>query len=137
VITDAGGIPLAVTLTGGNRHDVTQLLPLIEAVPPVRGRCGRPRQRPVQVFADRACDHDKYRALVRAKGVEPVIARRGTGHGSGRGRYRWVVEQAIALLHWFRRLRIRWEIRDDIHEAFLSLGCAIICWRRLKIYSLC
>jgi hypothetical protein len=47
-------------------------------------------------------------------------ATRGTGHGSGRGRCRWVVEQAIALLHWFRRLRIRWEIRDDIHEAFLA-----------------
>ena len=34
--------------------------------------------------------------------------------------------------NWFRRLRIRWEIRDDIHEAFLSLACAIICWRRLR-----
>jgi len=42
-----------------------------------------------------------------------------------------------ALLHWFRRLRIRWEIRDDIHEAFLSLACAIICWRRLVNLSLC
>jgi hypothetical protein len=40
-------------------------------------------------------------------------------------------EQTIALLHWFRRLRTRWEIRDDIHEAFLTLACAIICWRRL------
>jgi len=50
--------------------------------------------------------------------------------------YRWVVEQSIALLHWFRRLRIRWEIRDDIHEAFLGLACAIICWRRLRILSL-
>jgi len=137
VITDGGGIPLAATLTGGNRHDVTQLIPLIEAIPPVRGCRGRPRQRPVQVFADRAYDHDKYRTLVRARRIEPVIARRGTPHGSGRGRYRWVVEQAIALLHWFRRLRIRWEIRDDIHEAFLTLGCAIICWRRLKIHSLC
>jgi peptidoglycan biosynthesis protein MviN/MurJ (putative lipid II flippase) len=48
-----------------------------------------------------------------------------------------VVEQSIALLHWFRRLRIRWEIRDDIHEAFLSLACAIICWRRLRHLSLC
>lgn len=67
VITDAGGIPLAATLTGGNRHDVTQLLSLIEAIPPVRGRCGRPRQRPVQVFADRAYDHNKYRVLVRAR----------------------------------------------------------------------
>ena len=47
----------------------------------------------------------------------------------GLGVHRWVIEQSIALLHWFRRLRIRWEIRDDIHEAFLSLACAIICWR--------
>jgi hypothetical protein len=46
--------------------------------------------------------------------------------------YRWVVEGTIALLHWFRRLRIRWEIRDDIHHAFVTLGCAVICWRRLK-----
>ena len=49
-----------------------------------------------------------------------------------------MAEQAIALLHWFRRLRICWEIRDsDFHEAFLSIGCAIICWRRLKIHALC
>jgi hypothetical protein len=42
------------------------------------------------------------------------------------------VEGALALLHWFRRLRVRWEIRDDIHDAFVTLGCAIICWRRLQ-----
>jgi hypothetical protein len=36
------------------------------------------------------------------------------------------------LPRWFRRLRIRWEVRDDIHEAFLLLACGIICWRRLK-----
>ncbi|WP_207921359.1 transposase [Micromonospora sp. KC721] len=52
------------------------------------------------------------------------------GHGCGLGARRWVVEQTIALLHWFRRLRIRWEIRDDIQEAFLTLACAIICWQR-------
>ncbi|MBS2545302.1 hypothetical protein KGQ19_00320 [Catenulispora sp. NL8] len=53
------------------------------------------------------------------------------------GVYRWVIEGTIALLHWFRRLRIpriRWEIRDGIHEAFLTLGCAIICWRRLHAH---
>ena len=66
-----------------------------------------------------------------------MIARRGTEHGSGLDVHRWVVEQSIALLHWFRRLRIRWEIRDDIHEAFLSLACAIICWRRLQSLLLC
>jgi transposase len=120
-----------VRLTGGNRNDVTQLLPLIDAVPPVRGRRGRPRRRPDTVYADRAYDHDKYRRQVRAKGITPHIARRGVAHGSGLGVHRWVVEQTVALLHWFRRLRIRWEIRDDIHEAFMTLACAIICYRRL------
>ncbi|MEU1276129.1 IS5 family transposase [Streptomyces sp. NPDC005799] len=132
LITEAHGIPLAVSLTGGNRNDVTQLMPLIEAVPPVRGRRGRPRRRPDTLYADRGYDHDKYRKQVRTAGITPVIARRGTEHGSGLGVHRWVVEQSFALLHWFRRLRIRWEIRDDIHEAFLTLGCALICWRRLR-----
>lgn len=54
-----------------------------------------------------------------------MIARRSTQHGSGLGVHRRVVEQSIALLHWFRRLRIRWEIRDDIHEAFLSAAAAL------------
>ena len=132
VIVEAHGIPLAAILTGGNRNDVTQLLPLIQAVPPIRGKRGRPRRRPDVVYADRGYDHDKHRRLVRDLGIRPEIARRGTEHGSGLGVYRCVVEGAIALLHWFRRLRIRWEIRDDIHEAFVTLGCAIICWRRLR-----
>nr|WP_286160441.1 IS5 family transposase [Streptomyces yunnanensis] len=131
LITDATGIPLAATLTGGNRNDVTQLIPLLQAVPPVRGKRGRPRRRPDVVLGDRGYDHDKYRRLVWDLGVKPLIARRGTEHGSGLGSQRWVVERAFAHLHWFRRLRIRWEIRDDIHEAFLTLGCALICWRRL------
>ena len=126
VIVDAHGIPLAATVTGGNRNDVTQLLPLI------RGKRGRPRQRPDVLFADRGYDHDIYRRQVRELGIRPLIARRGTEHGSGLGKDRWVVEAAFALLHWFRRLRIRWEIRADIHQAFLTLGCVIICWRRLK-----
>ncbi|WP_280908692.1 IS5 family transposase [Streptomyces sp. SAI-117] len=132
LICDATGIPLAVALTGGNRNDITQLVPLLEAIPPIRGKRGRPRQRPKEIYADRGYDHDCYRRQVWAKGIKPVIARRGTDHGSGLGTKRWVVEQTIALLHWFGRLRIRWEIRDDIHEAFLKLACSLICWRRLR-----
>ena len=137
MITEAHGIPLAVSLTGGNRNDVTQLMPLIAAIPQVRGRRGRPRQRPDRIYAARGYDHDKYRRQVRKAGITPVIARRSTEHGSGLGVHRWVAEKTIALLHWFRLLRIRWEIRDDIHEAFLSLACAIICWRRWANLSLC
>ncbi|WP_409001820.1 transposase [Streptomyces europaeiscabiei] len=44
VLTDGQGIPLAVSLTGGNRNDVTQLLPLLDKVPAVAGVVGRPRQ---------------------------------------------------------------------------------------------
>ncbi|MCG5467043.1 hypothetical protein MED01_006093 [Micromonospora sp. MED01] len=44
------------------------------------------------------------------------------------------MEQTIALLHWFRGLRIRWEIRDNTHETFLTL--AIICWHRLLLSCL-
>jgi len=29
LMTDASGLPLAITLTGGNRNDITQLLPLL------------------------------------------------------------------------------------------------------------
>ncbi|MFC4532873.1 hypothetical protein [Sphaerisporangium dianthi] len=69
--------------------------------------------------------------MVRELQIRPLIARRGTPHDSGLGKHRYVVEQTSALLHAFRRLRIRREIRDDIHQAFLGLACALICWRRL------
>jgi transposase len=120
-------------LTGGNRNDVTQLLPLLDALHarPVAGKRGRPRQKPDVVLADRGYDHDKYRRLLWARDIKPLIARRGTIHGSGLGRQRWVVERAFAHLHNFRRLRTRYERDDTLHTAFLTLACAILCWRRL------
>jgi hypothetical protein len=120
-----------VSLTGGNRHDVTQLRPLINALPAVRGKRGRPRRRPLSLYGDRAYDSQPHRLSLRNRNITPYLARKGVPHGSGLGVHHWVVEQTIALLHWFRRLRVRWEIRDDIHEAFMSLACAIICYRRL------
>ena len=85
-----------MSLTGGQRNDVTQLMPLIDAVRPVGGRLGRPRKRPAVILADRGYDHDKYRRLVRRRGICPVIARRGVAHGSGLGSQRRVVERAFA-----------------------------------------
>jgi len=64
------------------------LIPLLDAVPAVAGIPGRPRRRPDMLIADRGYDHDKYRRLVRERGIKPVIARRRTGHGSGLGRFR-------------------------------------------------
>jgi transposase len=87
------------------------------------------------LFADRGYDHDIYRDLVRARRIVLAIARRGTRHGTGLGTYRWVVERTFAWLHGFKRLRIRWEPRADIHEAFLKLPCCLITLRQIN--SLC
>jgi hypothetical protein len=84
----------------------------------------------------RGYDYDNDRRAVRERGVCPRIARKQTAHGSGLGRQRWVLERTLSWLHQHRRLRIRWERRADIHEAFLSLACSLICFRRLQA-SLC
>ncbi len=114
----------------------------MDGVPPVRGQRGRPRRRPKRLYADRAYDSRWHRQELRARHIAPALARRGAEHGSGLGVYRWVVErtpvsstgQALGWLHQFRRLRVRYERRADIHETFLSLACSIICLRRLTSF---
>ncbi len=132
VITDAQGVPLAVRLTGANVHDVTQLQSLVEAIPPIPGIRGRPRQRPLSVQGDRGYDSKPHRQWLRTLRIQPSLAQRYTAHGSGLGKTRWVIERTIAWLHHFRRLRIRWERSDEIHYAFLLIGCILICWSFLQ-----
>jgi len=132
VITDAEGIPFAVRLTGANRHDVTQLLPLVEAIPPIAGKVGRPRSKPDCVQGDRGYDSESHRRELRQKGIEPILAKRRTENGSGLGVYRWVVERTLSWLHQFRRLRVRYERRADMHEALLKIGCIVICHNTLQ-----
>jgi transposase len=119
-------------LTEANRNDVTQLMPLLEAIPPIAGQRGAPKRKPELIQADRAYDSNPLRQALHKRGIATQIARRYTAHGSGLGKTRWVVERTIAWLHQFRQLRIRFERLAQIHEAFLKLGCALICWRFLK-----
>jgi transposase len=107
-------------------------VPLVERVPNVCGKVGRPRKRPDRVVADRGYDHDKYRRQLRQRGIGSDIARRKTEHGSGLGRVRWVVERTFAWLHNFKRLLVRYDRRHEIHEAFLAIGCCLVCFRRLQ-----
>ena len=105
LLVDATGIPLAWALTGGNRHAVTRLIPLVDRVPPVRDKAGRPRRRPGRLTAE---------------------------HGSGLGRHRSVVERTFARLRQLKRLLVRYGRRYEIHEVFLALGCCLVCFRRLQ-----
>ncbi|WP_107088430.1 hypothetical protein [Streptomyces sp. NRRL F-5755] len=95
MIIDARGTSLAITLTAGNRHDVIHSLPLLDAIPHLKGRTGSPRQRLRQVFADRGCEFDEYCRLRWRCGIK-VIARRGVPHGSKPGTVRCVVERTNA-----------------------------------------
>jgi transposase len=106
---------------------VTELVPLTDAVPKVQGKSGRPRFRPQRILGDRAYHSDPHRQQLRSRGIIPQLARRNRSHGSGLGKYRYVVERAQSWLHKYRRLKLRFERRDDIHEAFLALACALIC----------
>jgi transposase len=137
VVTDGGGVPLAATTTAANRPDVKELEPVVDAIPPVRGQPGRPKRRPRELYADRGFDSDPHRRRLRRRGIRPRIARRRTAHGSGLGVYRWVSERTLSWLHGFGRLRVRKDRSADIHQAFLTLGCAVICLRTLMQGSLC
>jgi transposase len=132
LIVDGQGTPLAVEHTGANVHDSEVAMTLVDAIPRIKQRRGRPRKRPDEVLADRAYDaEEKIRQPLRQRRVTPLIAKRNTAHGSGLGKYRYVVEAAFDWLFSQRRLRVRYEKRDDIHQAFLIIGCLLICWRRI------
>jgi transposase len=112
-----------------------ELLPLVDAIPPLRGRRGRPLRKPVLIQGDRGYDSQAHRDALHRRGIRTQLAKRRTDHGSGLGRTRWVVERTLAWLHRFRRLAVRYERRACVHEAFLILGCALICWYFLRPVS--
>jgi len=126
-------IPLAVILTKANRHDVTQLLPLLDKVPRVKGQRGASRCRPKQVQGDRAYDSQPHRREVKKKGIKPLLAKRRTAHGSHLGKTRWFIERSLAWLHQFRKLKIREEKRPSNHEALMLIACSVICLRFLRV----
>ena len=132
ILTDGNGIPIVAHTTAANQHDVTELLALVNDVPAIKGKPGAPRYRFDELYADRAYDSEPHRQALREVGTEPYIAKRNTTHGSGLGVHRWVVERTLSWLHQFRRLRIRYERRDDIHQAFLMIACVMICHRVLE-----
>ena len=132
MIVDGRGTPLAIAHTAANVHDSEMAIPLVDAIPPIKRPRGRPRKRPDELLADAAYDAEaKIRQPLRQRGIRPRIRRRNAEHGSGLGKHRWVVEACFAWLFQYRRLRVRYEKRDDIHDAFLIIGCVLISWNRV------
>ena len=130
-MVDRRGLPLACGLSGANRPDDGLFAALIDALPAVMQPNGRRRKRPAKLHADKGYDYRHCRRFLRRRGIRCRIARKGVERADRLGRHRWVVERTLAWLHHFRRLAVRYERRDDLHQAFLDLGCALICLRFL------
>jgi transposase len=116
-------------VSAANVHDSRMLEPLLNAVVPVRtGRPGRPRCRPAKLHADKGYDYRRCREACVRRGIQPRLARKGVEATHRLGRHRWIVERTFAWLSRYRRLSIRYERLVAMHEAFLHLACALVCW---------
>ena len=130
-MVDRAGIPLAALLTGANRHESMVFETLLDAIPAITRPSGQRRKRPDKVHADKAYDIPRCRQFLHRRHIRVRIARKGIESSTRLGRHRWVIERTLAWLSRYRRLTIRYERRVDIHQAFLTLGCALICFNHL------
>ena len=118
-------------VTGANRHDSVVFEQLVDALPAIAGKRGRPRRWPDKLHADKGYDYRRCHDHLRLRGIKDRIARKGIDRNDRLGRHRWVVERTHAWLAAFGKLRVRFERRIDSHLALLSLACSIICLRTL------
>lgn len=119
-------------MSAANTHESIVFEELIDAIRPIRRPRGRPRRRPEKLHADKAYDIPRCRRALTRRRIKIRIARKGIDSSERLGRHRWVVERTLAWLSTYRRLKIRYEKRRDIHEAFLQLGCALITWQAVQ-----
>lgn len=126
------GIPLAVKLSGSNVHDSMMFEETLDAIEPIKQPRGRPRKRPERLHADKGYDFARCKEYLRKRGIKSRIARRGVESKDRLGRHCWVVERTLSWLGRFRRLKVRYERYEYIHQAFRDLGCALIYWRFVK-----
>jgi len=109
VLVDAHGTPLAMQTAAANVSDHRQILSTVVRYPQIGGTPGRPRNHPTKLYTDAGDDSNATRELLMVMGIEPIIRRRRTPHGSHLGKVRWVVERTISWIKGLRRMRIRYD----------------------------
>jgi transposase len=143
------GRPLAVVVSEGERHESTQLEPVLDRIRvPRQGkdgrpRRGRPRKRPKRLLLDKGYAYPKCRRALRRRGIPCMIPerkdqreqRRKRGSRGGRPcrfsreeyRQRSWIERLINRLKQWRRIATRYEKRAHNYQAFVLIGC-ILLW---------
>lgn len=118
LVTDGGGLPLAVKVSAGQASEALYVEPVLDAVRIARPR-GAPRRRPERVAADRAYSHRRIRCWLRARNIRAVIPERRDQieHRCGRPpafdrdcyRRRNVIERCVGWLKEARAVATRYE----------------------------
>nr|AHX39406.1 hypothetical protein wt6.29c [Streptomyces sp. WT6] len=114
LICDGCGDPLHAHTTVVNANDITQTLNLVEGIPPLAGRPGRPRRRPETVLGDEAFESTTVRHELTKRCILPKISRCDVQSTNELGKLRYVLEQTFAILD----LAIHGERRHKLHDGF-------------------
>jgi putative transposase len=135
VLTEADGGPIAVVVSGGNRHDSMVMQDTLEAVV-------TPPPNPVTELKQRLCMDKGYSgapadATARVFGYEPHCKQIGAEKldESGRKRHparRWVAEHCLSRWSGCRAILVRWAKTSDNHAAWIDLQSALLRCRRMK-----
>ena len=132
LLVDARGVPLSIIVTAANHHDVTQLVPVLDAVVIARPAVA-PRARQ-HLCADAGFRGATARQDMLNRDYTPHVRPRGeerTQRAQGKRARRWVVEVAHSWFTRFRKLLVRYE---KLHRSYLALNmlaAAIISFRRV------
>ena len=136
MLVDAHGIPLSLVVTGANRHDVTQLEAVLDAL--VIERPTVTSKNAQHLCADNAYPGEPARQAMVARNYTPpvrpraAVARLKKTVPRFRAR-RWVVEAGHSWFNRFRKIYPRYEKTRASHEALHHLAAAIICWRKIGV----
>lgn len=131
MISEAHGIPLLVCIGPANQRDEQMLEPMVKALPMLPDAEGKRRKKPKAVQGDRGYGFvHAIKALV-AMMITSLLAPRGSPHGSGLGKTRYVVERTLAWLGNNRRLKLCYERNGEHFRAFHVLAACVICANRL------
>jgi transposase len=137
LLVDANCVPRVIRTAPANASDYKLILPIVAGFPEIGGTPGRPRKHPDAIYADRGYDSEAIRQSLRSQGIKPVIARRGTDHGSSLGRIRSVVERTTSWFEGLRRLRIRNDRSGDVQEAWNRLAASALCYSVAIRWGIC
>jgi transposase len=133
---DGRGVPLSIIVTGANRHDVSQLATVLDAIVVTRPEPADRRSKHLcadagytGALALRTIEEHGYIPHIRGRGEEAAAKRR---HPKQRAR-RWVVEVAHSWFNRFRKLLVRYEKLERSFLGLNHLAAAIIAFRKVPL----